>query len=64
MQRSITALQIVRCVQMGTITEGPFINKFGNWQMNLTRHAAGEQITCNRDRVGNPRYRHYGFLDG
>ena len=45
-QRSITRLQIERCVQMGTKTEGPFINRFGNWQMNLTRHAAGEEITC------------------
>ena len=45
-QRSITRQQIERCVQMGTITEGPFINARGNWQMNLTRHAAGEEITC------------------
>lgn len=45
-QRSITRLQIERCVQMGTITEGPFVNARGNWQMNLTRHAAGEEITC------------------
>jgi hypothetical protein len=46
MQRFITRPQIERCVQKGTITEGPFINGFGNWQMNLTRHTAGEQITC------------------
>jgi hypothetical protein len=45
-QRMITRPQIERCVQRGTITEGPFINGFGNWQMNLTRHTAGEQITC------------------
>ena len=46
MQRMITRPQIERCVQKGTITEGPFINGFGNWQMNLTRNTAGEQITC------------------
>ncbi|SRR5712691_11023423 len=45
-QRSITRIQIERCVRMGTITEGPFINPRGNWQMNLTRQTAGEQITC------------------
>jgi hypothetical protein len=31
---------------MGIITEGPFINRYGNWQMNLTRQTAGEEITC------------------
>jgi hypothetical protein len=45
-QRRITRLQIERCVRSGTITEGPFINSIGNWQMNLTRYAAGEEITC------------------
>lgn len=45
-QRSITRVQIERCVRMGIITEGPFINQHNNWQMNLTRQTAGEQITC------------------
>jgi len=45
-QRSITRIQIERCVRMGILTEGPFINQFGNWQMNLTRQTAGEEITC------------------
>ncbi|MGQ2185261.1 DUF4258 domain-containing protein [Bradyrhizobium barranii] len=45
-QRSITRIQIERCVRHGVITEGPFINSKGNWQMNLTRQTAGEQITC------------------
>ncbi len=45
-QRSITRIQIERCVRMGIITEGPFINQLGNWQMNLTRQTAGERITC------------------
>lgn len=45
-QRSITRIQIERCVRMGIITEGPSINRFGNWQLNLTRQTAGEQITC------------------
>ena len=46
LQRSITRIQIERCVRHGSITEGPFINPKGNWQLNLTRQTAGEQITC------------------
>lgn len=45
-QRAITRRQIELCVQMGTVSEGPFLNQHGNWQMNLSRHAAGEEITC------------------
>jgi hypothetical protein len=45
-QRRITRRQIELCVQRGTVTEGPFLNRYGNWQMNLYRHAAGEQLTC------------------
>jgi hypothetical protein len=45
-RRGITRRQIELCVQKGTPTEGPFLNQHGNWQMNLYRHAAGEQITC------------------
>jgi hypothetical protein len=45
-QRSITRIQIERCVRLGIISEGPFVNKYGNWQMNLTRQTTGEQITC------------------
>jgi hypothetical protein len=44
--RRITRRQIELCVQKGTPTEGPFLNRYGNWQMNLYRHAAGEEITC------------------
>jgi hypothetical protein len=45
-QRGITRRQMERCVQMGTITEGPLFNLKGNWQVNLYRHAAGEEVTC------------------
>jgi hypothetical protein len=44
--RKITRRQIELCVQKGTPTEGPFLNSHGNWQMNLYRHAAGEEMTC------------------
>jgi hypothetical protein len=45
-QRNITRRQMELCVQRGTIVEGPFLNQHGNWQMNLYRHAAGEEVTC------------------
>lgn len=45
-QRSITRPQIERCVQKGVISEGPFVNGHGNWQVNLSRYGAGEEITC------------------
>jgi hypothetical protein len=44
--RKITRRQIELCVQKGTLTAGPFLNHHGHWQMNLYRHAAGEEITC------------------
>jgi hypothetical protein len=28
------------------LTEGPFLNHHGHWQMNLYRHVAGEEIAC------------------
>ena len=45
-QRSISRTQIERCLRMGSLAEGPFVNSHGHWQMNLMRHTAGEQITC------------------
>jgi hypothetical protein len=45
-QRKITRRQLELCVQKGTISEGPFVNQHGNWQMNFFRRAAGEEITC------------------
>jgi hypothetical protein len=45
-ERRISRRQVELCVQKGTITEGPFMNQHGHWQMNLYRHAAGEEITC------------------
>lgn len=45
-QRQITRRQIELCVQRGTISEGPYMNQHGHWQMNFRRHASGEEITC------------------
>jgi hypothetical protein len=45
-QRHITRKQVELCLQKGTICEGPYLNRLGNWQVNMHRHAAGEEITC------------------
>jgi len=51
-QRSITRRQIELCVQRGTITEGPFLNAHGKWQVNLFRHAAGEELRLSSQSIG------------
>lgn len=45
-QRRINRRQVELCCQLGTICEGPFLNQKGNWQVNLRRHAAGEEMEC------------------
>lgn len=45
-QRRISRRQVELCVQRGTISEGPFLNAKGHWQVNLYRHAAGEEMEC------------------
>ncbi len=45
-ERNISRRQIMTCLQKGAISEGPFLNMHGNWQVNVQRLAAGEQITC------------------
>lgn len=45
-QRKISRRQIEMCIQKGTITEGPFLNAHGHWQVTLFRHAAGDELTC------------------
>jgi len=45
-QRQISRRQIMTCLQKGVITEGPFLNHHGNWQVNVSRIAAGQSITC------------------
>jgi hypothetical protein len=44
--RTISFRQIQLCCQRGSITEGPFLNQHGEWQLNLYRYAAGEEMTC------------------
>lgn len=43
-QRGIIFRQILTCLRNGIITEGPFRNARGNWQVTMERLAAGEEI--------------------
>ena len=45
-QRGITRMDIERCLQRGSITEGPFMNDHGHWQVTMRRHAASEEMQC------------------
>jgi hypothetical protein len=42
--RDITLRQILTCLQKGIITEGPAIDTYGNWKMNIYRATDG--LTC------------------
>lgn len=44
--RRVSRMQVERCLQKGTICEGPFMNSHGNWQVTMYRHAAGEELKC------------------
>jgi hypothetical protein len=45
-QHRFTRRQMMTCLQRGIITEGPALNSRGHWQVNVTRMAAGEEMTC------------------
>lgn len=45
-QRSISFKQIVDCLLKGSISEGPYQVANGAWRCNVSRHAAGEEMTC------------------
>lgn len=44
-ERRVSLTQIYKCLEMGTVQEGPFLNSHGNWQSTLFRHMAGEPLT-------------------
>jgi hypothetical protein len=46
-QRSINRIMVERCLQRGTLIEGPYVApKSGFWRMSFFRHAVGEEMTC------------------
>jgi hypothetical protein len=44
-ERGITQAMIERCLERGTVQTDPYRNKFGNFQADVFRHMAGEQLT-------------------
>jgi hypothetical protein len=45
-QRGITLRQALTCLEKGVVTEGHYIDAHDNWKLNVTRVAAGQEITC------------------
>ena len=56
-QRKITRIQVLRCLQHGSFTEGPYRDIKGNWKFNIDSFSAGENLTVtaalDRDNSGN-----------
>lgn len=44
-ERKISQAQIEKCLEMGTVQNDPFLNAYGNWQSEIFRHMAGEELT-------------------
>jgi len=43
-ERGVTEEDVLRCLILGRIVEGPALNPRGNWKMTLHRFAAGEAL--------------------
>lgn len=44
-ERRITRTQVLRCLRLGRITEGPYRDISGNWKMTMQVASAGNVIT-------------------
>lgn len=44
-ERTISQAQIEKCLELGTVQCDPYINSHGNWQAEIFRHMAGQQLT-------------------
>ena len=44
-ERAISQAMIERCIQRGTCQCDPYINGYGNWQSEIFRHLAGQELT-------------------
>ena len=42
--RKFTDLQVIKCLQTGVVTEGPFSNMHGNWQVNVEAYHSGQNL--------------------
>ena len=56
-KRSITRMQVVRCLRHGKFSEGPYLDIKCNWKFNIDTFSAGEHLTVvgafERDSSGN-----------
>ncbi len=56
-QRKITRMQVIRCLQHGRFSEGPYLDIKGNWKFNIGTFSAGEHLTVvaafEKDTSGN-----------
>jgi len=43
-ERRITPAQVGACLRKGSVSEGPFINLRGNWQVRMTVVADGRRL--------------------
>lgn len=43
-ERDVTDEDVLRCLILGRVTEGPALNARGNWKMTVHRFAAGEEL--------------------
>jgi|GEM_PF-2605172 len=43
-ERAISLRQIEMCLEKGTVQTDPFRNRFGNWQGEICRHMAGQEL--------------------
>lgn len=44
LERGVTEEDVLRCLRLGRIVEGPALNPRGNWKMTVRRFAAGETL--------------------
>jgi hypothetical protein len=44
-ERRISPSQIEMCLLKGTVQDDPYLNKYGNWQGEVYRHMAGQELT-------------------
>lgn len=43
-ERNISPAQIEKCLVMGTVQTDPILNRFGNWESEVYRHMAGQEL--------------------
>ncbi|OAP43655.1 hypothetical protein ATC00_02030 [Sinorhizobium americanum] len=43
-ERAISFRQIEMCLEKGTVQTDPFLNAYGNWQGEIYRHMAGQEL--------------------